>query len=347
VADKLPEFGWNSELSVKDWLFAEGYKFDFFQAVRLLELMNPHCPSVGEGSVPSEEAVQFQSNVSLEFPASDVQEIVPASANEAPAKMVVNFMGLAGAHGPLPHTDTELILERVRQRDTGLRDFLDIFNHRLISLMYRVAKVHRVALTSGSPDHSPISRFIYSFLGLGLPSLRNRMEMRDRALLYYAGLICQEPRSAMGLEQVLADYFQVKVSLRQFQGKWRQLEPDQWTSLGLTGQNQVLGRGAALGTRYWDQQGHFEVELGPMSFTQFLDFLPNGSAFQPLCSLTRFYAGIEFDFSLNLKILASEVPESKLGRTRLGWTSRLKTQPASEDDSQVHLSEDFVWKQEI
>ena len=335
----MPEFGWNSEGSVSDWLFAEGYRFDFYQAVRLLELLSVHCTAVGEGAFPWEEAVQFQSNVAFAFPASDVQEV--QSEKSSPAKMVVNFMGLAGAHGPLPHSFTELIMERVRQRDTGLRDFLDIFNHRLISLMYRTAKVHRVALTARSPEHSPISQFVYSFLGLGLPSLRHRLEVPDRTLLYYAGLICQEPRSAAGLERVLADCFQVKVALKQFQGMWRDLEPDQWTYLGRTGQNQALGQGAVLGTRHWDQQGHFEVELGPMPYAQFLDFLPNGSAYKPLCSLVRFYAGQEFDFSFHLRI-APEVPASKLGGTHLGWTSWLRTETAPQEESQVHLRGDCV-----
>ena len=141
----------------------------------------------------------------------------------------------------------------------------------------------------------------------------------------------------MGLERFLADYFHVGVSLKQFQGKWRDLEPDQWTYLGRAGRNQALGQGAVMGTRYWDQQGCFELELGPMSLLQFLDFLPSGSAYEPLSGLVRFYAGMEFDFSFNLKILASEVPESRLGQTRLGWTSWLKTRPCKHDDAQVIL----------
>ena len=333
----MPQFGWKSEVPLKDWLFAEGYKFDFYQAVRLLEMLVPECESAGEGSDPREEAVRFRSNNALSFPASDVQEITPPELGQ-PATMVVNFLGLAGAHGPLPHPYTELILERVRQRDTALRDFLDIFNHRLVSLMYRVGKAHRLSLTSKSPEQSPIAGYLYSLLGLGSPSLRNQMKVKDRTLLFYSGLVCQEPRSAAGLERLLADCFQVKVSLKQFQGKWRDLEPGQWTHLGRTGKNQALGQGAVLGKRYWDQQGGVQMDLGPMPFRQFLDFLPDGSAYKPLCDLVRFYVGMEFDFSFGLKILPAEIPESRLGRARLGWTSWLKTQPFRQDGPQVILN---------
>lgn len=333
----MPQFGWKSESSVREWLFAEGYKFDFYQAVRLLELMFPESASVGEGSEPRHEAVQFQSNITLDFPASDVQEITPTAGKDSPARMMVNFLGIAGAHGPLPAPYTELILERVRQRDTGLRDFLDIFNHRLISLIYRLAKVHRVPLTPKSPERSAITEFLYAFLGLGLPSLRNRIEVKDPALLFYSGLIFQEPRSAAGLEHILTDYFQVSAFVKQFQGKWRELEPDQWTYLGRNGRNRALGQTATMGTRYWDQQRNFEVELGPMPLAQFLDFLPDGSAYPPLCALTRFYAGAEFEFNFTLKLSASEVPESRLGRARLGWTAWLRTGPFKLGEAQIVL----------
>lgn len=336
----MPQFGWKSEVPLKDWLFAEGYKFDFYQAVRLLEMLIPDSESAGEGSDPREEAVRFRSNNTLSFPASDVQEVAPPVEPGHPARMEVNFLGLAGAHGPLPHPFTELILERVRQRDTALRDFLDIFNHRLVSLMYRTGKVHRLSLTSKSPEQSPIAGFLYSFLGLGTPSLRKRMKIEDRALLFYSGLVCQEPRSAAGLERILADYFQVKASLKPFQGKWRNLEPSQWTRLGRAGTNQTLGQSAMLGTRFWDQQGSVQVELGPMTFLQFLDFLPNGSAYQPLGELVRFYAGMEFDFRFTLKILPFHVPQSRLGRARLGWTSWLKTQFFEDQGAQVTLNPD-------
>lgn len=284
----MPRFGWNSESSLKDWLFAEGYKFDFYQAVRLLELICPAGASVGEAAVPEEEAVRFESNVSLAFPASDVQEITAPAGQGSSARMLVNFMGLAGAHGPLPHPYTDLVLERIRQRDTGLRDFLDIFNRRLVSLMYRAAKIHNLSLTATSPEQSPLVEYLYSFLGLGLPALRNRLKIKDRALLFYSGLVCEESRSAVGLERILADFFQVSATLKQFQGHWQDLESDQWTTIGRSGANQVLGQCVVLGTRYWNQQSGVQVELGPMRFAQFLDFLPDGSAYEPLCEMMRF-----------------------------------------------------------
>jgi type VI secretion system protein ImpH len=338
-------FGWQGERSLEEWLFAEPYRFDFFQAVRLLESLRPDAESPGQGSEPEREAVRFRSRVALDFPASEVQQIVPAADADdreggaaIPAEMTVNFMGLAGAFGPLAIPDTELLLERIRSRDFAARDFLDTFNHRLVSLMYQARKMHRPALTTQSPDQTPVARYLYSFFGLGLTALRGRMRIPDRALLYTAGILSQQPRSAAGLERLLACHFQVTVRVRQLVGRWRPLEPGEWTRIGkVRGRNQMLGMSTSIGTRIWDQQGSFVVQLGPLTQAQFFDFLPSGTAYRPLSELTHFYAGPEFEFAFRLTLQAAAVPETRLGQARLGWTSWLKTRPFATDDSQVRL----------
>jgi len=143
-----------------------------------------------------------------------------------------------------------------------------------------------------------------------------------------------------GLEHLLADYFGLMVKGQQFVGQWQHLATDQPTTLGVSGKNQVLGQGAVLGTRVWDQQGRFELQLGPLTLEQFLDLLPIGRVFHSLCQLTRFYVGREIDFRFRLTLKAAEVPESRLSVAtgpRLGWTSWLKTREFAAEDSQLRL----------
>jgi type VI secretion system protein ImpH len=333
-------YGWGTDSSVADWLFTEGHRFDFYQAVTLLERLAPDGISVGEGSEPDKEAVRFMSKMELAFPPSDVAEVHHTGREATPAHVTVNFLGLAGWLGPMPASYTELLLERSWHRDTALRDFIDIFNHRLVSLMYRVRKLHRVGLDFRSPDQTPVARYLFALMGLGTPGLQGRMQVKERALLFYAGLVAQRPRSMVGLKSMLTDYFNITVQGRQFCGQWYHLEADQVTTIGSTGHNQQLGHGAVLGTRVWEQQGKFTLCLGPLTLAQFLDFLQIGRGFRSLCELTRFYVGHELDFSFRLTIQADEVPESRLSVTngpRLGWTSWLKTREFQEDDSQVQL----------
>lgn len=331
----MATYGWRQETSLEAWLFAEPWRFDFFQAVRLLEHAAPAATAPGLGQDAAEEAVRFVSRVDLEFAASEIRDLKPPKT-DGPPVMTVSFMGLAGLEGPLPRTDTERILERVRQKDTAFRDFLDIFNHRLISLLVRARKAHFPALSVKQPHQTPVAHYLRCLFGTGLASLQNRLPVNERLLLHYAGILAQRPRSASGLERMLADYFRIPVTIHQMVGQWRTIEPEQQSRIGTSGQNQALGT-AVIGTRYWDQQGRLEIELGPMGFSMFQDLLPGGDGHKPLRELTRFHVGPEVEFGFRLILAAKEVPGSTLGKARLRWTSWLKTRPFTSDDNQVRL----------
>jgi type VI secretion system protein ImpH len=363
----VENYGWGKTPPVETWLFAEGYQFDFFQAVRLLEMIHAADPPQAEvpeisrrhhrrlprilpaeGADPSKEIVRFSSAVNLDFPTSDIAGVNSGNGatrpsamvdhfkkREMPAEMTVNFLGLAGGLGALDIPTTELVLQRASRNDKALKDFLDIFNHRLVSLLYRIRKHHRVGLGVATPGEDKISRYLYSLIGLGTPNLQGRMQVRDRALLSYAGILAQQPRSMVGLERILADYFQVEVKGHQFKGEWCDLEESQWSTIGTSGRNQRLGHDTVIvGTRVWDQQARFDLHLGPLSFEEFSSFLPTNWRFGVLCDLIRFYVNDQFEFSIRLILKADEVPGTRLlsplgpepaltRPTEVSWTSWL------------------------
>lgn len=314
---------WGTEHSVEDWLFAEGNRFDFHQAVRLLELIYPQKAQVGEYLDPAREVVRFRSSPILDFPGTDVATVTPARNGE-PAEIVVNFLGLAGSHGPFPLSYTELLLDRAARKDTTLRDFLDLFNHRLVSLAYRARKLHRIGLETMSPERSAFAPYLFSFLGLGTEGLKGRMEVEDRSLLYFAGLFVQQSRSMTGLEALLEAFFDLDVHGEQLRGGWLRIEDDERTVIGRNGRNNALGEGVVLGGRFWDQCRGFELHLGPIAFERLDEFLPDGTAHAALRALVSFYAGTDYDLALVLVVDRSTVPPLRLdGRTRLGWTTWL------------------------
>jgi type VI secretion system protein ImpH len=336
--------GWGSGGSVARLLFAEGWRFDFYQAVRLLERMARDSVPVGEGTEPEREAVRFSSRVSFAFPASEVQAVELPAAPGEPARMAVNVLGLAGALGPLPAPFSELLLERVAAKDPALRDFLDIFNHRLLSLLHRARKRVRPGFSWDRPDREAFPRAALALMGLGTEGVRDRMEVEDRSLLQYTGLLARRHRSAVGIEAMVADYFGIGVRCTQFVGRWLVLDEEQRTALGAdpAGRNQALsarGAGAVLGARVWDQAAGFDLTLGPLSLGQFLDFLPVGRAFRSLVQLVRFTVGDHLDFGVRLALKGEELPPCRLGcGPRLGWSAWLTTRPRAGDDTQVRLS---------
>src|SRR5262245_19672081 len=103
---------------LSDRLFREPYRFDFFQAVRLLERLLPDGPG-GNGGAPEREVVRFRATPSLGFPVSAVTQLRqpapdgPAEAPTPPAEMAVTFLGLTGPAGVLPYHYTRLLLRQV------------------------------------------------------------------------------------------------------------------------------------------------------------------------------------------------------------------------------------------
>jgi type VI secretion system protein ImpH len=323
-------------------LFDEPYKFEFFQAVRLLERMFPKREPVARSMAPQKEVARFRSNASLRFPPSEIyeiREIEDELSNDVKHEMFVNFMGMLGIVGVLPVHYTEMVVDRARYGDRTMWAFLDIFSHRAVSMFFRAWEKYRfpVQYERGNDD---FTAYLFDFLGLGTNGLRGRMHLDDENLIPYGGLIVQKPHSAGALEQILSDYFSVTAKIRQFSGQWLTLDDESITRLGMA--NSALGATTIIGTKVWDYQSKFRVRLGALKFIEFQAFLPNGSAHKPMLSIVRFMTGEELDFDVQLKLIAKEVPSTILTtrakrRPMLGWTSFLKTKPFEQDDEQVIL----------
>jgi type VI secretion system protein ImpH len=314
----------------------EPHRFEFFQAVRLLGRLAGGV-AVGRDEPPEREAVRFGAAPALGFAPAAVRQIrhaPPADGDgAAPAEMLVSFLGLTGPSGVLPHHYTALLLRRGRDKDHTLRDFFDLFNHRLVSLFYRAWEKYRLAAAyerakADSPDEDdPITRGLYCLAGLGAPGLRARQEAADEAFLYYGGHFSRRTRPASALEAVLEDYFGVPVSVEQFRGRWLPLAPEDRSYLAGPGEgeglNCCLGEDVIVGERVWDAQSKFRVRVGPLSYGEFRRLLPDGDGLRPLCELTRSYAGPEFSFDVQPVLAAGEAPGYRLGGdgSRLGWDS--------------------------
>jgi type VI secretion system protein ImpH len=335
---------------LSEQLLAQPYRFDFFQAVRLLERAGwessragaaPRRRGVGGPFLPQEELVRFKAAASQAFPASPVVRIEQAgdadfyAPDALPPEMEIAFLGLTGPHGVLPqHYTTELML-RLQNHDTALAEFFDLFNHRIASLFYRAWEKYRVwvgfersRLCAEGDD--PGTWCLRCLVGLGAEHLRGRLAVDDDAILFYSGHYTHFPRAAISLELLLADYFGVAVQVRQFQGQWLRLSrldqscmPSRQRPEGL---NCQLGENVIVGERVWDVKSKFRVRLGALSYAEFSGFMPCGDGFRPLADLIRMYVGPELDFEVQVLLLAADVPPCRLGgdesdASRLGWNT--------------------------
>src|SRR5262249_46865278 len=138
---------------------------------------------------PVSEVVRFAALVSTTFPPSSIYAISRPTPDRPLPTMTVAFLGLTGPSGVLPSHYTELLLRQQRfvkgPEQYALRDWLDLFNHRIISLFYRAWTKYRfyLAYEAGAhrrPEPDPFTRALLSFVGLGTPGLRQRLVVRTQ-----------------------------------------------------------------------------------------------------------------------------------------------------------------------
>lgn len=372
-------------------LFRTPQRFVFTQAVRILEWMYLRLaerdPRWRRGSVGGDggpdgsldrEVVGFRGHPSLLFPPATVASLEPAPerpgvgpTEQPPPSMEVAFLGLIGPVGALPQHYTRYVLKRLFVKDRSLREFLALFEHRLVSHFYRASRKYRLPLVfeesrafAEEPEDDPFTRGLFSLVGLGTEGLRRRLSVDDDVAIFYSGHYSHFPRSAVALEELLSDYFELPIAIEQFAGGWLALGPADCSRTADAkrpeGQNMRLGESTVAGERVWDHQSKFRVRIGPLDEKTFRGLLPRGSLPPKLASLVRLYAGDELDFDVQLVIRRDEIPPARLraggesqkpggvggiriggdGGCELGWTSWLYVDPPRRDDDQVFFTLD-------
>lgn len=327
---------------VQDRLRDEPWTFTFFQTVRLLQRWRADRKPVGYFARPEEEAVRFTVPPSVAFPASQVQEM-QTGGSDAPT-IGVNVFGLIGQQGVLPYWYSVVVQEAAttaRPRNKAPLAFFDIFQHRMLSLFYRAWEKSRpeVAFERGGTDL--LETGLRAAAGLATEGLRDRHELFDASLLFYSGLLGPTQRSALALEQLLTDYFDLPVSVEQFAGGWFTLDETALTRLGQDGASEELGLGTVLGDAIWNEQASVRIRIGPLTREAFESFLPGGAAMRELQALVRFYTGESVEVDAQLVLRQQDVRGVRLGDRSalpLGWGSWVATRPVTQDMDQVVLS---------
>jgi type VI secretion system protein ImpH len=339
---------WGASRRLEAALFADGYKFDFLQVVRLLAQESERRRPGARASM-GDETVRFSVVPSMGFPAGSVVEVEPG-VDGKPPHLTLSFLGIIGPQGMLPDSYTEYAIRQKSLGDASFAAFFDIFHQRLLWLFYKAWEKHHLTVgferaSESSMIKDSLTQYLLDLIGMGTAGLRNRLPFSDDALLRYAGLLAQRPRSAECLRTLLADFFVTDVAVEQFQGRWHALNDDELSVLGEQSASCQLGKGAVAGDKIWSRQAVVRIVFGPLSCAHFFDFLPDGRAFKKAVELIRWYLGPVLDFELQPMLAAGEVPSwCSLGASptegpRLGWSSWLTEEPFAVPASQAVFAE--------
>ncbi|VXB39421.1 Type VI secretion system protein ImpH [Burkholderia sp. 8Y] len=282
--------------------------------------------AIGSAQLPATEAFRVGQRPSLVFAPREV-----ASAELRSGKLYIRLFGLGmlGPNGSLPLHVTEIAREREEsRRDPTLSNFLDIFHHRSLSLLYRAWASAQSTASLDRSGHERFSMYMASVSGHAIR--RDRIPfLPEHARLSAASHLVSEARNLDGLRASLAAYFRVPLRIEEYQLQWMTIPEQNRSIMGEQRMSSYLSAGAMLGERTPDCQYRFRIVLGPLQIEDYQRFTPRGSDLLRLVEWVRAFVSEEYDWELELQIKPESAPPSVLGGPQqLGWSSWLGQSPA-------------------
>ncbi|MDF1545727.1 MAG: type VI secretion system baseplate subunit TssG [bacterium] len=341
----MAKTSWNMSRTLTDRLVEEPFAFAFYQAIFLLESLHREHDRIGEFGHPGKEIVRLTNVDSLSFSPNQISSIEFSESDDGDIqfKLATSIMGLYGVFSPLPMNYTASLIswsddnKEARQRQ---RDFLDIFNHRLLSLLYRSEKYTRITQTD--KDHgSAGTRALGALVGFWEKS-GNQAGTGSSGDLSLARLLMASTRSAAGLKNWIKRIFTgVGVRIEQFCPRWILVPEESQASLGknnscLAGEGSDYEQVATLGEMMYDRETKFRIHLGPLNWNNFVRFLPGRDDYNKLVGEVDNFLGDSLTYDVMLKLLGQECYHLRTcldGKSsQLGFTAGLFREDAADSD---------------
>lgn len=299
------------------------FQFGLFQAASLLERI-AQGPGDAAHWGPSDHPVRFKSDITLGFPAGDIQSIRPDDSGSY--QVYTSLMCLAGSRGPLPLVFTEMLLTSRRNKDHAPVDFMDVFNHRLLHLLFQAKQKYHLSLGARPLAEMPLLRFVDASASLGF---REKKGFDEEAIwLKHAALMGAAPRSMGSLLAMLHDRLGIRFEAQQFFGEWLHIDPAEQALLGRGANHRSaaqLGVNATLGIRAWHQGAAILLQAKNLTPQAYQKLLPGESFHRKLKWLVKQHQSSNYRVCLQIHLKDRHFKPAGLGAQgpRLGLTAWL------------------------
>jgi type VI secretion system protein ImpH len=327
-------------------LLARAPHMNFFQLCQLLESHAPQRAGFGTRDTPDHEPVRFRPFPKVGFPAAEVAAVefddgTGALGAPLPPTVRTTFLGLYGVDAAMPsHLIDDVVLRR--EGHEPVMAFLDQFNHRFVTLLYRAWKKYRYAVGFRPGGTDERSRDLLCLSGFGIGNKVAQAGLPASRVLALLGLLNQRTRTAGGLASVVALVVPgAEVKVEEFHPTWIKVTAP--TTLSATGQaggdhaggdldgdtaRRGLGRSTVLGRRIAYRGRAVRVTLRPAGPDQAHALLPDAPLHRDLMAFLRIYVGVKADVVLRMEVSTAVLPPPMLcgaGSAIAGSGSRLRS----------------------
>jgi len=288
-------------LALKEALLSAGSGYDFYQAYRLLNLLNAVENSIHD--------IHVRPNLSLAFPETDIDNIRQLA--DQSYQITANFMGLYGVSSPLPTFYTEDLLDEYRHDFHAQRDLFDLINRTIYPLLIKAWLKSKPLISFYETNQKSLLSIIFSFIGIKKPEIYSQQPGMAE-LIRFAGLFSTYPKSALGLQTILSGVFSnAKVNVIQCALKIVPIPVSQRCEIGLN--CSTLGTDGHLGSQIRDRSNNIIIELSEISESLFRMCMPGNVEYRRLVFLVRYYLVDPLNVTLKLVLSKGAAKGTVLG----------------------------------
>lgn len=312
----------------------------FYRFCQLLEQSQPDAPALGSHWQVKQDPVRFRPHPGMGFPASEFKQVEMPEYSHLPPTIRTTFMGLYGVESPLPTSYIDDIAQR-REGHEAVSNFLDIFNHRLITQYYRIWRKYSYPATFAPGGTDKTSKYLLSLCGLGIDGCAQNIATPVSRFLALTSMMRLPTRTSEGivaLVQLLAPDTQARV-IAHDRCRIPLRHP-----LTMSARHPVsMSSSPVMGSHAVDVNCQILLRLKTNNPDEAKEWLPGGQLHTDLLALLQVYLGSRLHVRLQLSVLRSLLPDAKLScqpkstGVLLGRTAVMRIQRTASTENKMEM----------
>jgi len=321
-----------------------GPSYNVWQAVYLGEIITKRLNPDRNEYILDQKGLKFRPYYNYVYPPTDLRSVKFEDKN---ISFVLNFLGLYGINSPLPrcyHEQVAMQQSILGENEVPLQNFLDIFNDRFYWLYYQSWKKYKYYYYFNEGSTNKVTQRINAFIGRGPNYARKESKISHHTLLKFSGFLSNRVRNKAGLSIILSYVFPfIKIKIKEFVPKWVKISNVPQLGGTETNESLKLGVNSFIGDSALDYMSRICIEIGPISFEEYLSFTPNSEKSEKLKELLDIYLndGLEYDVKIIVNSETIKPIDWNDDRLRLGssvWLGK----PKNESNSIYYSYEDYT-----
>jgi type VI secretion system protein ImpH len=312
---------WWQEASVVDELFKTPTAFEFVQSTRLFR----HAPTITTLKSWSDDFL-FESSLNLNFPKHEIESLEQVEDKIHMTNLVV---GLTGMQGAMPYTYTNKVKQAPRKQ--RVQKFLGLFNHKLTAQFVDASLSYNLPVRYEIEKENNYLEILHALNGY--IRTQHQQDDLDDYFAEFSGLMQGQNNTAHALKTMLTCVFNHPVEVKEYITEKFKLGDEQRTKLGGK-QPFLLGVNTFCGETIRQIDGKIEIQIGPLTHAQYLEFLPKKKLSKKLKKILQSWCSPTLLVDLRLVLAKEEVQPLQLSSTaQVGLAQGAFVMPKMQSDN--------------